>query len=275
MKEITEESKIKAANTYNAAADHFDDPALSFWNRFGTRSIERLGLADGDLVLDLACGSGASALPAARAVAPTGKVTGVDLSENLLQLARNKARAQGLSNIEFINGDMTRLPYPGNQFDAVVCVFGIFFVPDMESLIREFWRMVKPRGQLAITTWGPDIFAPVYETWRQSVKQERPDLYSAFNPWDRITDIPSVQNLFRAAGITTVDVVAESGAQPLREPEDWWTIALGSGLRWTIDQMGPAVAERVRRQNLDWITANQVKSVATNVIYAVARKDEV
>ncbi|HZF63724.1 MAG TPA: class I SAM-dependent methyltransferase [Chitinophagaceae bacterium] len=265
-------AKDKAAKTYNAAADFFDDEALSFWNKYGSATVSRLQLAKGASVLDVACGSGASALPAAEAVGGDGKVIAVDLSENLLLLGRAKASAGGINNIDFVCKDMTALPYPDEKFDAVICVFGIFFVPDMVALLKEFWRMVKPGGKLAVTTWGPHLFAPVYDIWRAAVKTERPDLYSAFNPWDLITDVHSVRNLFNSAGIVQVDVVSESGHQPLHAPNDWWKIVLGSGLRWTVDQMGVDAALRVREQNSQWIETNDIRAIETNVIYAIAAK---
>src|SRR6478752_8018249 len=104
----TEEAKAKATATYNAAADSFDEPALAFWNLIGQRTIERLRLKPGDRVLDVACGSGASAMPAAQSVGESGTVLGVDLAERLLELARAKARRLGLTNIRFQVGDMER-----------------------------------------------------------------------------------------------------------------------------------------------------------------------
>jgi ubiquinone/menaquinone biosynthesis C-methylase UbiE len=148
------QAKAKAAATYNAAADHFDDEPLGFWERIGRRTIERLALSTGANVLDVGCGTGASALPAAEAVGPNGFVSGVDLSARLLDRARGKAIARDCSNIEFRLADMTSLGYPDGHFDAVVSVFAIFFVPDMEGLVRELWRMVRPGGKLAVTTWA-------------------------------------------------------------------------------------------------------------------------
>ena len=94
MSEI-EDAKIKAAATYNAAADFFDHPSNTFWERYGRQTIKHLQLSRGARVLDVCCGSGASVLPAAEVVGPTGSVTGVDLAENLLQLARAKATQRG------------------------------------------------------------------------------------------------------------------------------------------------------------------------------------
>jgi ubiquinone/menaquinone biosynthesis C-methylase UbiE len=267
-----QKAKQKAATTYDAAADHFDDAPLEFWSRTGKRTVSNLKLQPGAKVLDVGCGTGASALPAAHAVGQGGFVVGVDLAQRLLDRAYAKARTAGLANVEFRRADMTALTYPDNNFDAVVSVFSIFFVPDMEGLVRELWRMVRPGGKLAVTTWGPRIFEPAYSRWLNSVGKERPDLVTAFNPWDRITDVGSVRKLLQDGGVKDVEVIAEESVQTLRSADDWWAIALGSGLRWTIEQMGPPAAARVKADNVDWLKENKIDRVETNAIYAVGVK---
>ena len=153
-----EDAKRKAAATYNAASDFYDHPVNSFWERYGRATVARLLINPGARVLDVCCGSGASAIPAAEAVGRQGFVLGVDLAENLLTLARAKAKERDLNNIEFRTGDMLDLRLPAIGFDAVICVFGSFFVPDMQGAVRELWRHVRPGGRLAITTWGPRFF---------------------------------------------------------------------------------------------------------------------
>lgn len=266
---LTDPAKIKAAATYNAAADHYD---AGFWDRYSRGTVARLDLSPGARVLDVACGTGTSALAAAETVGPKGQVVAVDLAENMLQLGRAKASARRLNNIEFRVADMTALGYPDGHFDAVICVFGVFFVPDMKALVAELWRMVKPLGKLAITTWGARIFEPMYSRWNDAVRGERPDLYAAFTPWDRITEPQAVAQLLADAGVSSPEVVAKSGAQRLVSPEDWWTIVLGSGLRWTVEQLGPEAAERVKRHNPAWARTNAIDAVETNAIYAVATK---
>src|SRR6185503_15176836 len=122
-----------------------------FWARYGRRTVERLGLVAGERVLDVCCGSGASAIPAAEMVEANGAVVGVDLAANLLELARAKAKQRGLTNIQFQSGDLMHLPFEDGSFDTVVCVFGIFFVPDMEGGLRELKRVVRNGGRVAIT----------------------------------------------------------------------------------------------------------------------------
>jgi ubiquinone/menaquinone biosynthesis C-methylase UbiE len=180
MSDPLEAAKVKAEKTYNAAADYFDAEPLAFWDRYGRRTIERMKLRRDARVLDVCCGTGASASVAAHVTGPEGTVIAVDLAEELLQLGRAKAKAAGLRNIEFRRADMTALKFPDRHFDAVVCVFGVFFVPDMEAQVAELWRMVRPGGQLAITTWGSDIFSPAYELWLAAVRRVRPDLHSTF-----------------------------------------------------------------------------------------------
>jgi ubiquinone/menaquinone biosynthesis C-methylase UbiE len=272
MSMTPEQAKAWAARTYNSAADVYDDPANSFWERFGRRTVERMRLQDGAAVLDVCCGSGASALPAAAIVGPSGFVLGVDLADRLLEKARAKARAHGLRNVEFRAGDMMDLPTLDNQFDAVVCVFGIFFVPDMPLALRILWERLRSGGKLAITTWGPRFFEPATTAFWNSIRKERPDLYRDSNPWDRICDPNALNMLFAGAGIAKPTVVAESDCHSIPSPEAWWAAVLGSGYRGTIDQLDATTRERVRDANFEFIRDSGTTSVEANVVYALAEK---
>jgi ubiquinone/menaquinone biosynthesis C-methylase UbiE len=267
-----DEAKAKAVATYNSAADFYDDPANSFWERFGRATVERLQLPSGARVLDVCCGSGASAIPAAERVGPTGSVLGIDLAENLLDRARGKARKRGLQNVEFRIGDMLDLRLPNSQFDAVICVFGIFFVPDMAAAVRELWRVVRPGGKLAITTWGPRFLEPANTAFWNAIREVRPDLYKGFNPWDRICDPPSLSKLLSEAGVEQAEVVAEAGAHPIPTPEAWLAAVLGTGYRGTFEQLDEKAREQVRTANLNYIRESGIRSVEVNVVYAIATK---
>lgn len=266
--------RTRARSTYDAAADRYDDSALGFWSRSGERTIDRLGLRPGMSVLDVACGSGASTLPAARRVGPTGRVIGIDLSERMVEMGRDKARRARLDQIEFRTADMSNTGFADESFDAVVCVFGVSFAPDMPGFVADLWRMVKPGGRLAITTWGPRLWSPMYEVWREAVRRERPDLMSDFHPWDRITTPTALAGLLQSAGVPrdTLRVLPEFDVWPLRSAHDWWSIVMGSGLRWTMDQLPSDAADRVRRTNLDHARRHDIASVTCNVLYATASK---
>lgn len=267
-----EDARARAAATYNAAADSYDDPANSFWERFGRRTVERLDLNPGARVLDVCCGSGASAIPAAERVGSSGSVLGVDLAENLVELARRKATGRGLANVEFRVGDLLHLRQPSSSFDAVVCVFGVFFVPDMLDAVQELWRLVRPGGQLAVTTWGARLFEPASTAFWNSIRAVKPDLYKGFNPWDRISEPQALRMLLEGAGAESVQVAVETGTHRLGSPDDWWSMVLGSGYRGTVDQLAADDRERVRRENLAFIREAGIEAVEANVVYATATK---
>ena len=271
---MPENPQARAAFAYNAAADFYDASPLSFWDYFGHRTIEQLALRPRSQVLDVCCGAGGSALPAAELVGSEGKVIGVDIAQALLELARTKAAQRNLTNIEFELGDMLILRFPGDSFDAVVCVFGIFFVPDMEIAVRELWRCVRPGGQLAVTTWGPNFFEPANSAFWHSIKGVRPDLHKSFNPWDRINNQASLKVILKEGGVESPKIIAENRSQPIHSAEDWWTILLGSGYRGTIEQLSLSERERVKEANLAFIRDEEISAIETNVLYALATKPQ-
>ncbi len=274
MTEDEDEARVRAIKTYNAAADHYDDPANSFWERFGRETVERLTLREGAKVLDVCCGSGASALHAADIVGASGSVLGIDLAERMLDNARAKSKARGIRHVRFQAGDMLELRLGAARFDAVICLFGIFFVPDMTQALRSLWECVIPGGKLAITTWGPRFFEPATSVFWSSVRRERPELFKSFNPWDRICDPSSLRKLFTSAGIAKVDVQAQQDFHEIRSPEAWWAAVLGSGYRGTVDQLNAEARERVKIENLNFIRSSGIQRVEANVVYAIADKDE-
>jgi SAM-dependent methyltransferase len=251
-----------AASTYAAAADHFDE--LPFWDRYGRRTVERAALRPGEAVLDACCGTGASALPAAHAVGPSGRVLGIDLAEPAL--ARARAKTRDLGNVEFRAGDILGTGLPDASFDAVICVFGIFFLADMSAGVAELRRVLRPGGRLAVTVWGPRFMAPADDAFWAAVEREDPAAVRASAPWTRITDPGAL------AALIGGEAEADPGRLPLAAPEDWWRIVLGTGYRATIERLGAGAAARIRADNLAWIRAHGVREVETNVVYGLARR---
>jgi ubiquinone/menaquinone biosynthesis C-methylase UbiE len=253
--------KARIAATYDSAAEHFDDPALSFWQYYGERTVERAQLKPGDIVLDVCSGSGASAIPAAHAVAPNGRVIGLDISNNLISLAR--AKSASLTNIEFRLADFDQAYFRNASFEAVICVFGLFFFPDMRATLQKMWRLLRPGGRLAITTWAEDSFEPLNTVFWNAVRKVRPDLYKGFNHWDALTTPDRVQEIFPEA---TIEI--EDRDHPVRTPDDLWTIVTGSGYRGTIDQMTPAEQAQIESA----VRSIQAQAIRTPVLYSTATR---
>ena len=116
--------------------------------------VVRRRLKPGMQVLDVACGSGNLAIPAAQAGAD---VTGVDIAPNLLEQARERANSAGVK-IQLDEGDAEELPYPDAWFDAVVSMFGAMFAPRFDRVAEELVRVCRPGGQIAMANWTPGGF---------------------------------------------------------------------------------------------------------------------
>jgi ubiquinone/menaquinone biosynthesis C-methylase UbiE len=264
--------QVQLEKTYNSAADHYGHSALSFWDRFGRRTVERLPLVPGMKVLDVCCGMGASALPAAERVGPTGSVLAVDLAQNLLDKGVERATERDLANIEFRRADLETLPFPDQSFDAVICVFGIFFVPDLREAVRGLWRLVRPPGVLGITIWGAKMFEPADGVFWDAVRREDSELLQSIRPWNKIVEAEPLRALLTECGVTNLDVVEEPGMHSLNSPEDWWMITLGSGYRSTIEALPPENRERVKVTTIETVTRQNIREIRADVIYAMGQR---
>jgi SAM-dependent methyltransferase len=130
-------------------AGEFDRIARSY-ETSAAEFVSRVGIAPGQRVLDVACGSGNLARPAARAGA---RVTGVDLAANAIAAGRVRAAEHGLE-IEFLEGDCEDLPFPDRTFDVTLTMFGAMFAPRPAVVAFELARVCKPGGRLAMANWG-------------------------------------------------------------------------------------------------------------------------
>ena len=138
----------------------WDTWAMNFLRPMGTKIIEGLRIQPTDQVLDIATGTGEPGLSIAR-LASHGAVTGLDLSEGMLAVARENAAHQGLTNYTAVAGDACALPFPDQHFDAVSCRMGFMFFPDMLLAAQEMCRVLKPGGRLAACVWS----APAHNPW--------------------------------------------------------------------------------------------------------------
>ena len=119
--------------------------------------LDRAGVKEGDAVLDVACGTGEPAIPAAMRVGPKGRVVAIDFVASMVDFAREKAAAAGLHNIEFRVTDGEQLDLPAATFDAATMRWGLMFMPAPVVCLQGIQRALKPGVRLALTTWAaPD-----------------------------------------------------------------------------------------------------------------------
>jgi ubiquinone/menaquinone biosynthesis C-methylase UbiE len=137
-------SEVWSAGTYERLAARFAP--------VHDELVERLAIAPGERVLDLATGTGEVAL---RAAGRGAEVTGIDVAEPMLEKARRRADEAGVP-VTFDRGDVEYLPYDDGSFDVVVSSFGLIFAPDHANVAAELARVTAPGARLGFTAWKPN-----------------------------------------------------------------------------------------------------------------------
>ena len=113
--------------------------------------LEGWGISKDKTLLDVGCGSGQSAIPAAK----NGlRVTGIDIADNLIQYARNRCIKENI-DANFDVGDAENLPYENNSYDVAISMIGAMFAPQPDQVVNEFARVIKSGGQLFMANWTP------------------------------------------------------------------------------------------------------------------------
>jgi len=156
LAEIRDQQK-QSWNKFSSGWKKWDDLTMDFLKPMGDEIIRRLRPSGNDQVLDIAAGTGEPGLTIATMLTGNGRVVITDLSEGMLEVARENAEKRGIRNVEAIACDANELPFKDGSFDAVSCRMGFMFFPDMLQAAKEMYRVLKPGGRLAAAVWaGPE-----------------------------------------------------------------------------------------------------------------------
>lgn len=158
--EWQERSKVWAKTTVQGKSQ--DDS-------FNQMIIAAARIKPGEDILDIATGTGNSAVSIGLSLEGKGSITCTDLTPRMLETARGRAETLHISNIRFAAADMTALPFPNGAFDCVTCRFGIMFPDDKVAAAAEALRVLRPGGRLAYVVWGPYEDNPPFYVPRRTV----------------------------------------------------------------------------------------------------------
>ncbi|MEP7117262.1 MAG: methyltransferase domain-containing protein [Acidobacteriota bacterium] len=259
----------RIVTTYTAAADTFD--RLPFWHHYGRRTVDLLDLRPGQRVLDLCCGTGGSAIPAAEKVGSSGQVVGVDLTPALVEQARAAAATRGFTQATFIAGDVAALDYPAASFDAVISVFGLFFLDDMPSTLARAWSWLSPGGALGITVWASVNISPGEDYFWEAVHRDHP-VASHISPSQRLAPPGALAELFVSAGLDRPRVVTEPWRMPLATPDDFWPVVMGTSNRGVFAALSPGAQAAVKHEVIERLRRERVDGLDMAAHIAMARK---
>ena len=178
-----------------------------------TRVLHHAGLQDGDHVLDIGCGTGASCLAASHRVGAAGQVTGLDIAAQLLDRARIRATEAGARNITFQLADAQTHAFAPASVDAIISRFGVMFFEDPTAAFASMARALKPGGRLVFAAWAPaagvpwfsiPVAAAVARVGKPSPMDPNAPGPMAFQTPDRVTQ------MMAAAGLKNVRCLTET-----------------------------------------------------------------
>lgn len=175
----------------------------------------------GEHVLDVACGTGLLTRPAAVTVGPQGRVIGLDVNPEMLDVARSTTSAPAsAAPIEWREGNANDLPFAQEIFDSVFCTFGLMYFPDRVAAVKEMHRVLKPMGSMALTVWGAMSQCPGQTALARSWERHfGADSASLFYTQHSLSDPEAVRALVHEAGFRNVSVSTTMGVVRLPSPE--------------------------------------------------------
>jgi ubiquinone/menaquinone biosynthesis C-methylase UbiE len=260
---------------WDAATDAYDRDWVPLLENLTRDCVARARLEAGDRVLDVATGTGVGAHCAARAVGPTGAVTGIDISEQMIARALERAGAPDAhaAPIRFERRDMEDSAAPDGAFDAVVAAFGLMYAADRTAAFAELARVLAPGGRASVCVWGRRAacgWAEVFPIVDAHVESEVCPLFFSLGA-------PRALALaFERAGLR--DVVEERVSLVLRwasADEACSAMLEGGAVALAWKRFSPAVRTDVRAAYLASIEAYRRGAgyeVPSEIVFATARK---
>ena len=247
--EITSQQKTQwsaAAAAWERRGEWFDRNTgnLAGW------LCDAAGMKPGDLVLDLACGSGQPSATAAARVRPGGRVIATDLSPDMVAVTRRTAQTLGLDNLVAQEMDMQALSFPDAQFDAATCRFGLMFCPDPIKAVSEIHRVLKPGARFATAVWDVPaknpFFTGITGALGEFVPLPPPDP-AAPGPF-RLAPPGELERVLTTGGFSGVTVEARPMTLTYGSLDDYWEVSsdLATPLRSALPSLSPDTIQQLK-----------------------------
>ena len=245
--------KAAIAKAYGLASAGYNKPALQFFSQGAEALVDFTGLLPGQKILDVATGTGHAALYAGTKVrGAQGAVIGIDIAEEMVHLATIYAKRLSRQHVKFVLMDGEKTTFADDEFDAVICSYGIFFLPDMASGLQEWKRLTKPGGWVCFSGFGSTAFQPQSDLFETRIRHFGPVIPDRQRPfgWQRLVDPEAFGALLDQVGMTRVEVREVKIGYLLQNAEAWWDICWNSGFRGPLAQLKEADLQQFKAEHL-------------------------
>jgi SAM-dependent methyltransferase len=250
--------------TWNESAEEYSG-LLRRFAPIRSELIEVLAPRPGERVLDLGTGPGEPALTIARTIGPSGHVTGVDLSEKMIELASRAARDAQITNVEFRTMDCAALDLPDASYDAILSSFGFQIFTDPEQAAREARRVLRPGGRIAVCVWGRGDHTPFLHAMVGPMLEHAEPDETGYLPTPYETGGPGEMTAFLGTvGFRSAQEERRSFVMTFRDADEYLaTILKGTPLGHSLAEEDAAVQAEVvakTRKNLEaWTTPKGIE----------------
>jgi ubiquinone/menaquinone biosynthesis C-methylase UbiE len=215
--------KPDITDNFERVAGSYDSTEGIFSGPIADRLIQVAGVAPGERVLDVGCGTGALLLRAAAAVMPGGHVTGLDLSRRMLDTAAARVDAAGLANVTLAEGDAEDPPLPEERYDKVVASLVFYLLPDPRRAASRWLRLLRPGGAIAFSWHVAEdpAWVPVFSAVDRYIPPGAPRFTEMLRHWP-LGSVTELEEMLADLGYADISTV--TGGVPTRYPSpvSWW-----------------------------------------------------
>ena len=260
--------------------DYFSDVSLPdygvdsrFFSTMGKKLVVSSEVSRGAKVLDVAAGRGASLFPAAELAGETGEVIGIDLAEGMIQVTGMEIDRRQIRNASIRHMDAEELEFDAEYFHHILCGFALFFMPNLDKVLSEFYRVLKPGGSVAASTFGKSdgSFSWYDELLRKyGIRRDIPVIHSLEDPG-------RLEQIFSNAGFINIRVLEELYDSEYADEQDWWSHLWSTADRKALEGMSKRDRLDLRKEAFSKIRdfeRNGKIHVPYRVLFTLAAKIE-
>ncbi|MCB2291737.1 class I SAM-dependent methyltransferase [Clostridium sp. CS001] len=280
MNEEKERIKNQMIKVWDNVAPNFGNIGPRYWDFFGRRLVELASINEGAQVLDIGTGRGASLFPSIAKVGLHGHVTGIDISEGMVQETKADIHNQGIKNAIIMQMDANKLTFNHASFDNILCGFALGALTQEDNKLSEVLRVLKSDGQIGLSIWGvQEDNKWLVGLGNKHLKLSPPTENKKSNFNDPTFDVCKwITTILTEAGFKDIHTYAETSDVIYKDEEEWWNEMWSNAVRYTLDEltnMGNDALQGFKSEALEGVVKYKTDNgicFKRAVIYAFGRK---